>query len=133
MRSSEDVFHLAIPCADLDAAVDFYEKGLGCRLARMHDDRVTFEFFGDQIVCRLAPDRVDEKPTIYPRHFGITFRDKEDHAKILARAREKELPFFRNDYAKVKGEREEHTTFYLLDPSNNVVEFKYYPDAANMY
>jgi extradiol dioxygenase family protein len=124
---------LAIPCADLEAAAEFYEQGLGCRLARRHDDRVTFDFFGDQVVCRLDPGRIDDDPTVYPRHFGITFRDPANHAKVLARAREKGLKFFAEDHARDKGEAEDHTTFYLLDPSNNVIEFKYYPDPVKMY
>ena len=47
MRTTHDAFHLAIPVADLDEAQDFYVTGLGCKLARRYDDRITLDFFGD--------------------------------------------------------------------------------------
>lgn len=72
MRDNNKVFHLAIPCKELDETVDFYEK-MGCKLARRYDDRVTFDFFGDQLVCHLSPENIDAEPSMYPRHFGITF------------------------------------------------------------
>ncbi|MEZ4820496.1 MAG: VOC family protein [Bdellovibrionota bacterium] len=75
MRSS--IFHLAIPCADLDKAQSFYEDGLGCRMARRYHDRITLDFFGDQVVCHLKPDGIDHKPQLYPRHFGHTFVEKK--------------------------------------------------------
>ena len=78
MRESRDAFHLAIPAYDLDAAVSFYVGLLGCKLARRYEDRVTIDFFGDQVVCHLTsppatrPDR--DVLALYPRHFGVTFR-----------------------------------------------------------
>jgi len=54
MRDSNNAFHLAIPCKDLDETVVFYENKLGCELRRRYDDRVTFFFFGDQLVCHLS-------------------------------------------------------------------------------
>ena len=54
MRTTADVFHLAIPTHDLDAAQDFYVTRLGCKLARRYADRITLDFFGDQVVCHLT-------------------------------------------------------------------------------
>jgi len=58
MRSSDNAFHLAIPVHDLDAAYGFYVEGLGCKLARRYPDRITLDFFGDQLVCHLDPSHV---------------------------------------------------------------------------
>jgi extradiol dioxygenase family protein len=77
MRNSVTVFHLAIPARNLDEARRFYVDGLGCTLARRYADRITLNFFGDQVVCHLS-DHVDAAPTLYPRHFGVTFRERED-------------------------------------------------------
>jgi uncharacterized protein len=60
MRTSDDAFHLAIPAADLDAAQEFYVAGLGCKLARRYTDRITLDFFGDQVVCHLSDEIVAE-------------------------------------------------------------------------
>ncbi|GAA1199295.1 VOC family protein [Pseudonocardia alaniniphila] len=132
MRDHDDVFHLAIPAADLDAAQDFYVTGLGCKLARRYADRITLDFFGDQVVCHLS-DRVDEAPELYPRHFGVTFRRREDWERLLRLARTRGLSFFAEPFHRFAGRAEEHESFVLADPSNNLLEFKYYDDPRMMY
>lgn len=132
MRETNKIFHLAIPCKELDETVDFYEK-MGCKLARRYDDRVTFDFFGDQLVCHLSPENIDIEPSMYPRHFGITFLDKEEYEQTLAFATEQKLPFFNKPMVRFEGKKEEHLTFFLIDPANNLLEFKYYHDAEMAY
>ena len=82
MRDTHNVFHLAIPARDLDEAYDFYVAKLGCKLARRYDDRITLDFFGDQVVCHRS-DKVTQKPEMYPRHFGVTFRDRGEYDNLL--------------------------------------------------
>ena len=132
MRSGEDVFHLAIPAVDLDAAQRFYVDGLGCKLARRYTDRITLDFFGDQVVCHLS-DHIEVSPTLYPRHFGVTFRNKVDWQRLLKLARARELTFFAEPFHRFAGRIEEHETFVLIDPSHNLLEFKYYEDPRMMY
>ncbi|MDL4843014.1 VOC family protein [Aquibacillus rhizosphaerae] len=132
MRQTNKVFHLAIPCKELDETVDFYEK-LGCKLARRYDDRVTFDFFGDQVVCHLSPTNIDDKPKMYPRHFGVTFLEKKEYNQALADATAKELSFFKEPMVRFEGKQEEHMTFFLIDPANNLLEFKYYHDSSMVY
>ena len=133
MRKTSQVFHLAIPCGDLDKAKEFYVDQLGCELARRYDDRITLNFFGDQVVCHLAPDQIDEAPKMYPRHFGITFADKDDFEELLANAKSNDATFFKDDFVRFEGRQEEHRTFFLIDPSNNLLEFKYCNDTTMMY
>jgi extradiol dioxygenase family protein len=132
MRESHDVFHLAIPAADLDDAQEFYVTGLGCHLARRYADRITLDFFGDQVVCHLS-SRTDKDPNLYPRHFGITFRHKEDFDAVRRLAELRGLPLFCKLYARFEGTAEEHLTFVLRDPSNNLIEFKHYRDHRMMH
>jgi extradiol dioxygenase family protein len=132
VRATDDAFHLAIPARDLDEAEHFYVKQLGCKLARRYDDRITLDFFGDQVVCHLS-DRIDEHPTMYPRHFGITFRHREDFDALVRLARARELTFFAEPSQRFHGQIEEHSTFMLIDPSNNLIEFKHYLDPRMMY
>jgi extradiol dioxygenase family protein len=133
MRSSTNVFHLAIPTHDLDAAERFYCLQLGCRLARKYADRITLDFFGDQVVCHLDYEYEMPELRMYPRHFGITFREREEFDSLHARAKEREIHFFRDLFTRFEGEREEHRTFFLCDPSNNLLEFKWYFDPGMMY
>lgn len=133
MRNSDNVFHLAIPCRDLDEAFEFYVKRLGCKLARRYDDRITLDFFGDQVVCHLAPEKIDREVQMYPRHFGITFKNRVEFDNLLKLAKERELEFFQEPFTRFENLVEEHITFFLKDPSNNLLEFKYYFDSRMMY
>lgn len=126
------IFHLALPCHDLDKAEAFYVKSLGCRLARKYSDRITLDFFGHQVVCHLST-AIDEKPKMYPRHYGITFKRSEDFNRILESAQKSGVKFFQKPFTRFSGKREEHTSFFIVDPSNNLIEFKHYNHSEMMY
>jgi uncharacterized protein len=132
MRDMRDAFHIAIPTYDLDAAVDFYVGGLGAKLARRYPDRVTFDFFGDQLVCHLCEDVPDE-PVPYPRHFGVSFARSEDFDRLLRLVELRKLPTLGQSAVRFEGTAEEHRQIFLTDPSNNVLEFKVYDDPRLLY
>ncbi|HUY42267.1 MAG TPA: VOC family protein [Acidimicrobiales bacterium] len=137
MRETRDVFHLAIPTYDLDEAVTFYVTQLGCKLARRYEDRITLDFFGDQVVCHLSPAPEALAPVeslpMYPRHFGVTFRDKGDFDALYDLCRQRNITFYSDVSLRFEGRVEVHSTFVLCDPSNNLLEFKHYPDHRMMY
>ena len=128
-----DLVHIAIPCRDLDETVAFYGGQLGCPLYRRYDDRVTFDFFGSQLVCHLSPQNIDATPRMYPRHFGMTFRDRKSFDAVHERARDADAAFYKPLFPRFKGKREEHLTFFLRDPANNLLEFKHYHDPKMMF
>lgn len=132
MKGRSHIFHLAIPCANLDQAASFYTQ-LGAGVARRYDDRITLNFFGDQVVCHLAPESIDRQPKMYPRHFGLTFGRREDFDQVYTRAQEGGLSFFADVQVRFQGLNEEHLTFFLKDPSNNLLEFKYYYNSEMMF
>lgn len=133
MRTTHDVFHLAIPVHDLDEAQGFYVTKLGCKLARRYDDRITVDFFGDQLVCHLTPGEPALPESLYPRHFGVTFRDLADFEALHACATLRKIPFYQEAGTRFGGLVEEHQTFVLVDPSGNLLEFKHYSDPRMMY
>ena len=133
MRTTDDTFHLAIPAHDLDEAQDFYVTRLGCKLARRYNDRITLDFFGDQVVCHLTEGQSAEPESLYPRHFGVTFRSERDFRNLHACAVTRKIPFFRDLARRFEGLHEEHSTFVLKDPSGNLLEFKHYSDPRMMY
>ena len=135
MRTTTDVFHLAIPVHDLDAAEHFYNNLLGCKRARRYPDRITLDFFGDQLVCHLTTDgQPPRRPvSLYPRHFGVTFRDAAEFEALHALAVIRKVPFFADVSTRFEALVEEHRTFVLLDPSGNLLEFKHYGDPRMMY
>ncbi|RAM52891.1 MAG: glyoxalase [Hapalosiphonaceae cyanobacterium JJU2] len=133
MEDSKQVFHVAIPCRDLDEAEDFYVKKLGCKLGRKYPNRITLNFFGSQLVCHLYPQKIDLVSEIYPRHFGIIFSNKEDFDTISKLAKQQDIEFVKEPTLKRKGEVSEVLTFYLKDPSNNVIQFKLFSNAETLY
>ena len=134
MRNSGDVCHIAIGCRTLDQAYDFYVLGLGCKLARRYPDRITLDFFGDQLVCHLCQESdLVAIPAFYPRHFGVTFGERSAFENLIRLIKIRNLPFFRAPCTRFQGTAEEHLTFALLDPANNVLEFKHYVDPRMMY
>ncbi len=133
MREPRDAFHLAIPSRDLAESEAFYVAGLGCHLARRYDDRVTIDFFGDQIVCHRSESWDHELPDLYPRHFGVTFRKAEDFDAVVALATARRLPFVSPVTERFAERVERHRTVVLHDPSNNLLEFKHYHDPRMMY
>jgi hypothetical protein len=120
---------------------------LGCKLARSYEDRITLDFFGDQLVCHLTePDRDEPDPiqlsleggssrplSLYPRHFGVTFRRGEDFDALYELAVLRKVPFFADLAVRFEGRAELHRTFVLRDPSDNLLEFKHYRDPRMMY
>ncbi|MEL6362492.1 MAG: VOC family protein [Pseudomonadota bacterium] len=133
MRSTRNVLHVAIPTHDLDEAQGFYVGKLGCKLARRYDDRITLDFFGDQVVCHLDPENITKEPSYYPRHFGITFLDKPDYDSLLRLVRLRGIKVFAEPNHRFEGTAEEHHFFAIIDPSNNILEFKYYLDPRMVY
>jgi extradiol dioxygenase family protein len=135
MRTTSDVFHLAIPVHDLDEAQHFYVTLLGCKLARRYPDRITLDFFGDQLVCHLTETGppAGKALSLYPRHFGVTFRETADFEALHNCAVIRKIPFFYDISTRFEATAEEHRTFVLLDPSGNLLEFKHYRDPRMMY
>jgi hypothetical protein len=137
VREGRDVFHLAIPVYDLDAAQEFYVGALGCKLARRYPDRITIDFFGDQVVCHLveppAAAPAEQPLSLYPRHFGVTFRETSDFDALYELCLQRKIEFFADVSVRFEGLVEVHRTFVLRDPSDNLVEFKHYADPRMMY
>jgi uncharacterized protein len=133
VRTTHDVFHLAIPTHDLHAAQDFYVAKLGCKLARRYHDRITLDFFGDQVVCHLTSGEPATPESLYPRHFGVTFRAAADFEALHACAVLRKISFYQAVSLRFEGLAEEHRTFVLVDPTGNLLEFKHYNDPRMMY
>jgi uncharacterized protein len=132
MRAPQDACHIAVPTRDLDEAVRFYADGLGARLARRYPDRVTFDFFGDQVVCHLSSD-VPTEPVPYPRHFGLSFARPADFDRLVSTVHLHELNVVSDVAVRFGGTAARHRTIFLADPSNNVIEFKNYDDPHQQF
>jgi hypothetical protein len=124
VRDAGDVFNVAIPAYDLQAAQHFHVDLLGCKLARHYDDRITLDFIGDQVVCHLTardPGSKGGPESMYARHFGVTFLHGEDFEAVHEVAVMREIPFFSELSSRFEGRAEVHRTFVLRDPSDSLI------------
>lgn len=123
-------FHLAFPVLNLDEAIDFYTKILGCKIGRSTDKWVDFNFFGHQITAHLGnreekvtiKNYVDDK-NVPVRHFGIILL-WNDWKKFSHDLKNKNIEFIIEPYIRFKGEIGEQATLFIADPSKNFLEFK---------
>jgi extradiol dioxygenase family protein len=119
-------FHLAFPVHDLKAAKRFYVDGLGCSLGRESDSAMTLQLGGHQIVAQLSVQSLERQKGIYPRHFGLIFTSQHDWQALADLASTNGLTFYQQPRLRYPGTRIEHRTFFLEDPSHNLLEFKHY-------
>ena len=123
---SKSIFHLAFPIHDMDAALQFYVDGLGCTVGRRSKHAMTLGLAGHQLVGHVVTEQPPVQQGIYPRHFGLAFLALEDWQALADRAKAKNLSFYQQPRVRFPGTRIEHRTFFLADPSHNLLEFKHY-------
>lgn len=130
---SSVLFHLAFPIHDIEAAKRFYVEGLGCTLGRESSHAVTFGLAEHQLVAHVVDELQATQKGIYPRHFGLVFLSKRQWQELADRARANGLPFFQQPRVRFPGTRIEHHTFFLQDPSHNLLEFKHYTHESAIF
>lgn len=132
------IFHLAIPAKDLFESKEFY-KIIGAEVGREYDTHIVLNFFECQLVLHLS-DKIVDQPQMYPRHFGVILENYDQlflmHAEVLdAGVRLWEPLFIRWEplFIRKEGKFEEHRTFFICDPSNNLIEFKAYKNKEAIF
>lgn len=121
------IAHVAVPCRNLDEAAKWYSEVIGAQPVRILKDRVTFSVGGVlQLVCHLERRHVDANPRAYPRHVGLTMIEQADFDRLRDHIKALGVEFLMKPAMRFAGTSHEHETFMIVDPSNNVVEFKCY-------
>lgn len=134
----KNLFHLAFPVNDLDAARQFYGGILGCKEGRSSERWVDFDLYGHQIVTHLSDvvnervsNHVDADDVPVP-HFGIILPMEE--WRILAdKLRANGVKFIIEPKIRFAGEVGEQATMFFLDPSGNALEFKGFADFESVF
>ncbi len=123
---TNSLFHLAFPIHDLEETIRFYVDGLGCTVGRRSAQAITLGMAGHHLVGHMVTEMPLPQKGIYPRHFGLVFLSQEDWQALADRAKAKGLSFYQQPRVRFPGTRIEHRTFFLEDPSHNLLEFKHY-------
>lgn len=127
------IFHLAFPVHDLELAKSFYHHQLGFALGRETQQALILNFGSHQIVAHKVSDCNPPQASIYPRHFGLIFTEEVAFAEFVERVSTNQVPFTVPVKERFKGTRIEHQSFFLTDPSNNLLEFKYYTHSSAIF
>jgi extradiol dioxygenase family protein len=125
-RMQSACFHLSIPSHDLRVTERWYVEGLGCRPGRRSAHALILDLGGHQLVAQLTARGEPAQPGIYPRHFGLVLANLEEWKALRDRVADKGLAFAVAPKCRYGGEILEHHTFFLIDPSDNWLEFKHY-------
>lgn len=135
----DNIFHLAFPVHDLEAAREFYGGVLECDEGRSSDCWIDFDLYGHQIVTHLSPESagvkavndVDADHVPIP-HFGIVLPIAE--WRLLAdKLTAKGVKFIIEPKVRFVGEVGEQATMFFLDPSGNALEFKGFKDLSSVF
>jgi uncharacterized protein len=134
-----NLFHLAFPVNDLDAAREFYGGVLGCEEGRSSESWIDFNLYGHQIVTHLAAEGSGVKSTnhvdadhVPVPHFGIVL-PMDDWKKLADDLTSKGIEFIIEPKIRFAGEVGEQATMFFLDPSGNALEFKGFNDLSQVF
>ncbi len=130
---SHPIFHLAFPVTNLEDTRKFYVDGLGCEPGREGPGSLILNLQGHQLVAHVAHEPLAPQKGIYPRHFGLLFPEEADWEALLQRAQQHELTFYQQPKLRFPGLPLEHRTFFLADPFDNLLEFKFYRHASAIF
>ncbi len=135
----KNLFHLAFPVHNLEAARAFYGGVLECDEGRSSEGWIDFDLYGHQIVTHLAPDsagvkassHVDADQVPVP-HFGVVL-PMDDWKALADKLKAKGVEFIIEPKIRFAGEVGEQATMFFLDPSGNALEFKGFNDFSRVF
>ena len=134
-----NLFHLAFPVHNLDAAREFYGGVLECSEGRSSEAWIDFDLYGHQIVTHLAPESAGVRATndvdadhVPIPHFGMVL-PMNDWRELAGKLKSKNVKFIIEPKIRFEGEVGEQATMFFLDPSGNALEFKGFNDFSQVF
>ena len=123
-------FHLAFKVKEIESTIKFYNEILGCKIGRKTKNWIDFDFFGHQLSAHVSDNiqpldycgKVENLKVPIP-HFGCILETK-DFNIIKERFEKNKIEFIVKPYTRYKNEVGEQQTMFVLDFSNNPIEFK---------
>ena len=132
------VFHLSLPCLDMEATKKFYIDDLGFKHGRNSSQWLDLDIFNHQITFVLSEKFKMQSPNyilddnILPLfHFGIILDEKSweamyDKVNYWTLDITPKKTFF-------KDKNGEHHSFFIKDPNNYTIEFKTFIDDNSIF
>lgn len=132
-------FHFAFKVKDIKTTIKFYHTILGCELGRQTEHWVNFNFFGHQLSAHVSNKIPEldycgkaENLKVPIPHFGCII-DNSTFNDIRDRLEKHEIDFIFKAQERYKGKKGEQQTMFILDYSNNPLEFKIYENTKDIF
>jgi extradiol dioxygenase family protein len=132
-------FHLAFKVKDIESTSKFYQEILNCEVGRQTEHWIDFNFFGHQLsahVSKNIPDldfcgKVDDVFVPIP-HFGCII-NKEEFDEVKSNLIKHGIKFIIEPQMRYEGKASEQETMFVLDFSNNPIEFKCFKNSDKIF
>ncbi len=132
-------FHYAFKVKDIESTRAFYIEMLGCQEGRSTSSWIDFSFFGHQLSAHLSDHIpaldycgvVDAVKVPIP-HFGCLI-SIDQFKEIRSILEKNEISFIVEPQLRYKNQVGEQWTMFILDYSNNPIEFKAYTQASEVF
>jgi len=127
-------FHLSFCVADLETSRAFYVGVLGCREGNSTPTHVDFAFYGNQLTCHLAPEKVRSAAAfgLEGNHFGAVV-SPDEFERLAAALEARGVPFIKKPETQHAGSTLERRKMIFTDPSGNAIEIKSYADRSKTF
>jgi hypothetical protein len=123
-------FHFAFKVKDIDSTKKFYQEILGCKLGRETKSWVDFDFFGHQLSAHVSTINLDldfcglvDGISVPIPHYGCILNNT-DFQTVAKQLEKHQIHFIIKPQIRYKGQLAEQKTMFILDFSNNPIEFK---------
>ena len=132
-------FHYAFKIKDIQSTRDFYVDILGCKEGRSTEQWIDFDFFGHQLSAHIStniPDLdycglVDGVSVPIP-HFGCLL-NIEQFKTVEEKLKAANINFIVAPQVRYEGKPSQQLTMFVLDFSNNALEFKVFKDEGEVF
>lgn len=132
-------FHYAFKVKDIQSTRKFYIDILGCIEGRFTDSWIDFDFFGHQLSAHVSNNlppldycgTVDGIRVPIP-HFGciVTY---EQFDEIQKKIEANSIKFIVKPSKRYQGQVGEQLTMFIIDFSDNPIEFKAFKDESEIF
>lgn len=131
-------FHMSLPCLSVKETKNFYNNSIGATSGRHTQNWVDINLFGHQLTFIKAekfnfnsPNYVFEGKILPSFHFGIIV-DEKTWNEIYSKLNKLNLEIVEKTtfLSKKAGE---HTSFFIKDPNDYMLEFKCFKDSKNIF
>jgi len=134
----ETSFHMSLPCFSVKETKNFYIEVIGASLGRMTQNWVDINLFGHQLTFIKAKkfnfnasNYVFEGKILPSFHFGVILESKA-WGSVYANLKEQQLEVVAQA-TFLKDKAGEHTSFFIKDPNDYMLEFKSFENSENMF